>query len=182
MYGVSGLNCQDTFPVGVDKGGSPAAKPDGVDRFLCPRGPEIDQRMSGGKFATGKESIVHAMGIVALGGACGAVARYWIGVWVATRWPGPLPLGTILVNLTGSFFLGVALTALPRLTADPTSLRLFLGVGFLGAYTTFSTFEYETLRLLEEGEIGSSLVNVITSLLCGLLAVWLGATLGRRLG
>jgi len=125
---------------------------------------------------------VNAIAIVALGGACGAVARYWIGWWVATRWPGPLPLGTIIINLSGSFLLGLALTALPRLSAHPEALRLFIGVGFLGAYTTFSTFEYETLRLFEEGKIGSGLLNIALSLLLGLLAVWAGATLGRRLG
>jgi len=125
---------------------------------------------------------LNAIAIVALGGACGAVARYWIGWWVATRWPGPLPLGTILVNLSGSFLLGLALTALPRRCSLTESLRLFIGVGFLGAYTTFSTFEYETLRLFEEGKIGSGLLNIALSLLLGLLAVWAGATLGRRLG
>ena len=122
-----------------------------------------------------------AIGIVALGGACGAVARYWIGWWMATRWPSPLPLGTIIVNLSGSLLLGLALTALPRLSAHPESLRLFIGVGFLGAYTTFSTFEYETLRLFQEGRIGSGLLNIALSLFLGLLAVWAGATIGQRL-
>ena len=135
----------------------------------------------GKKVARRKEKPVNALGIVAVGGACGAVARYWIGGWVASRWPGHLPLGTILVNLSGSFLLGWALTALPRLSAHPEPLRLFLGVGFLGAYTTFSTFEYETLRLLEEGRIRSGLLNIALSLLLGLLAVWIGASLGRRL-
>ena len=122
-----------------------------------------------------------AIGIVALGGACGAVARYLIGWWVTTRWPGPLPLGTIIVNLSGCFLLGLALTALPRFFDQSEALRLFIGVGFLGAYTTFSTFEYETLGLLEKGNVRAAFLNIALSLLLGLLAVGAGATLGRRL-
>ncbi|MGA1369405.1 MAG: fluoride efflux transporter CrcB [Blastocatellia bacterium] len=122
-----------------------------------------------------------AIGIVALGGACGAVARYWIGCWMAARWPGSLPLGTIVVNLSGCFLLGLTLTALPRLSAHPDALRLFIGVGFLGAYTTYSTFEYETLGLLEKGDFRTALLNIGLSLFLGLLAVGAGATLGRRL-
>jgi CrcB protein len=119
--------------------------------------------------------------VVALGGAVGAVARYWIGGLVNSRWPVQFPLGTFVINVTGSFIIGCFLTlASERLTLHP-HWRLLIAVGFVGAYTTFSTFEYETLKLIEEGNVLNAAGNVVLSVAVGFIAVWLGVTAARRL-
>ncbi|HWQ33233.1 MAG TPA: fluoride efflux transporter CrcB [Blastocatellia bacterium] len=119
--------------------------------------------------------------VVALGGALGALARYWLGGLISARWPTQFPLGTFVINLTGSFIIGFFLTLVSqRLTIHP-HWRLLVAVGFVGAYTTFSTFEYETLRLIEEGNLLSAALNVILSVALGFIAVWLGVVAARRI-
>lgn len=119
--------------------------------------------------------------VVALGGAIGAVARYWLGGLVNSRWPASFPLGTFVINITGSFIIGCFLTlASERMTMHP-NWRLLIAVGFVGAYTTFSTFEYETLKLIEEGNILNAVGNVVLSVAVGFIAVWLGVTATRWL-
>ena len=112
--------------------------------------------------------------LVALGGALGAVARFLVGTGIARRFGAAWPWGTLFINLTGCFLIAV-LTA--RLT-NPT-LRYLLPVGFVGAYTTFSTFEYETLRLFQVGQPGGALAYVLASNVLGFGAVALGAWVGR---
>ncbi len=89
---------------------------------------------------------------VGLGGFLGANCRYLMGVWADNRWAGSgVPAGTLLVNVAGSFLLGLVATLLiERLLGNP-AWRFFLAIGFLGSYTTFSTFSFETFKLLEEG-------------------------------
>ena len=113
---------------------------------------------------------------VAAGGAIGAPSRYLVDRFVTSRHNGALPLGTIVVNISGSFLLG-ALTAvaLPRIPAA------MLSTGFCGGYTTFSTFEFETVRLLEERLAAQALVNIGLSLVAGLLAAAAGIALGSAL-
>jgi CrcB protein len=119
--------------------------------------------------------------VVALGGAVGAVARYWIGGLVSSRWPVQFPLGTFVINVTGSFIIGCFLTlASERLTLHP-HWRLLIAVGFVGAYTTFSTFEYETLKLIEAGNVLNAFGNVVLSVAVGFMAVWLGVSAVRRM-
>jgi CrcB protein len=118
--------------------------------------------------------------LVGAGGFLGANARFllarWIGEGVATRFP----LGTFVINVTGSFLLGVLGTAVAqKLVPGADHLRLALGVGFLGAYTTFSTFEYETHALLEDGLSAAALANVALSVVVGLVAVRLGVLVAR---
>ena len=119
---------------------------------------------------------------VGLGGFLGANARYWLGVWFEGRAKGPFPWATFAINVSGSFLLGLFMVlglerqALPR---DPV-LRLLFAVGFLGAYTTFSTFTYETLVLAEAGAPEKALANAAGSVAAGLLAAWLGMAVGRR--
>ena len=116
---------------------------------------------------------------IAIGGALGALARYWLNAFVATRWPTNFPLGTFIINITGSFVIGFFLTfATVRYDLHP-HWRLFIAVGFLGAYTTFSTFEYETLKLIEEGHLPTALFYVLSSVIVGLIAVWAGAAAAR---
>ena len=116
---------------------------------------------------------------IAIGGALGALARYWLNAFVATRWPTNFPLGTFIINITGSFVIGFFLTfAIVHYDLNP-HWRLFIAVGFLGAYTTFSTFEYETLKLIEEGHLPTALFYVLSSVIVGLIAVWAGAAATR---
>ena len=88
--------------------------------------------------------------LVAVGGSLGAAARYLLDRAIATRQTGPFPLGTLVVNVTGSIALG-ALLGLAVAHRVPSSVVTWAGTGFLGAYTTFSTFTFETVRLLEDG-------------------------------
>lgn len=113
--------------------------------------------------------------LVGLGGFAGANARFVTSRWVGALVEGRFPLGTFLINVSGSFLLGllgavIAQKALPNADA----LRLALGVGFLGAYTTFSTFEFETHALFEDGVWLTALTNMFLSLFIGLLAVRFG--------
>jgi fluoride exporter len=117
--------------------------------------------------------------MVGAGGFFGAMARYGVGLVVARFWTRDFPLATLLINVSGSFILGLFATlAAERLEITP-QLRLFVATGFVGAYTTFSTFEYETQRLAEAGAVWWGLVNVVTSVVVGYVAVQLGVWLAR---
>ncbi len=118
--------------------------------------------------------------VVALGGALGAVARYGVSLLVARFWTADFPLGTFLINVSGSFILGFFATFAAERTALDPLWRLLVATGFVGAYTTFSTFEYETQRLTETGAMTIALANVVASLAAGLIAVQLGVMLARR--
>jgi CrcB protein len=118
---------------------------------------------------------------VGIAGALGALSRYGLGAFVADRYPGAFPLGTFLINVTGSFLLGFLFVLLTERAGLSPAWRISVTVGFLGAYTTFSTFTLETFRLIEDGALGTAALNVIGSLAVGLIAVWLGVSLGRAL-
>lgn len=118
--------------------------------------------------------------VVAVGGALGAVSRYAMTILVSRFWTRDFPLATILINISGSFILGFFATyATERSTIDPM-WRLLIATGFVGAYTTFSTFEYETQRLTESGAMLWGAVNVLTSVAAGFAAVQVGVLLARR--
>ena len=120
--------------------------------------------------------------LVAVGGGLGAAARYLAGLWIVARLGADFPWGTFFVNVTGSFLIGIILVLVERGELPPGA-RLFLAVGVLGGYTTFSSFSYETLQLLGgEGSLGPVLFNAFGQLLVGLLAVYLGVVCGRVLG
>ncbi len=117
---------------------------------------------------------------VAAGGALGAVLRYYLGGTLLARAAAPFPTATFVINVTGSFVIGLFLTlATERVHVSP-HLRLAVAVGFVGAYTTFSTFEYETAKLIEDGDVTRALLNVVLSFAAGLLAVWLGIFAARE--
>ena len=119
--------------------------------------------------------------VIALGGAVGAIARYVLGSFITARVESGFPWGTFVINVTGSFIIGFFLTLISeQITVDPR-WRLAIAVGFVGAYTTFSTFEYEVLRLIEEGSFSTGLMYVTMSLLIGFLAVWGGSITAREL-
>ena len=115
---------------------------------------------------------------VALGGAVGAAARFAVSQWTGTRWGWTFPWGTLAVNLTGSLAIGLVMTLLLARGADPT-YRLVLVTGFLGGYTTFSAFSFETLALLEARRWDAAALYVGVSVGLGLLAAALGLGLGR---
>ena len=116
---------------------------------------------------------------IGVAGALGALARYGLEGAVSRRWSGAFPWGTFVVNVSGSFVLGVVFVLLTeRMSVDPW-VRSTLTIGFLGAYTTFSTLSLESYRLLEDGAVGLALANMLGSLAAGLLAVYLGVVTGR---
>ena len=119
--------------------------------------------------------------IIGLGGFLGANVRYLVGGWAAEKWGASFPYGTLLINVTGSFVLGLFLAvATGRLALDPR-WRLFFAVGFLGAYTTFSTYTYETMQLVLAGGGWPGALNLLLSNALGLGAALLGVALGRLL-
>ena len=117
---------------------------------------------------------------VGLGGFVGANARYFLGLWVATRFGTTFPYGTFVINITGSFILGLIMGTLEGHVLSPV-VRLSAAIGFVGAYTTFSTWTYETVRLIENGSVLLGTVNVVGSVLAGLLAAVGGLATGRVL-
>jgi len=115
---------------------------------------------------------------VALGGAIGSATRYLVGGWFAARFGAAFPYGTFVINVTGSFFVGLFLAyAQERVSLSPY-WRLFFAVGFVGGYTTFSTFEYEAIRLLQDGEMLLAAVYLIGSVVTGGVAASAGIALG----
>lgn len=113
--------------------------------------------------------------LVGIGGFVGAIARFMVGRWTAVLIETRFPLGTFVINISGSFLLGVLGTlVVDRVFPSADALRLALGIGFLGAFTTFSTFEFETHALLEDGSWWLAATNMVASLLFGLIAVRAG--------
>ena len=116
---------------------------------------------------------------VGLGGFLGANARYLLGGYISERWGTVFPYGTFVINITGSFILGFFMAYAQERPWVTPGARLLFAVGFVGAYTTFSTFEYETMRLIQERELMLATVNVFGSLLAGAVAVFGGFWLGE---
>lgn len=119
--------------------------------------------------------------LVGCGGFLGAIARYWLNAWVAERWPGPVPLGTLSVNVLGCFVLGLFASYLATRPGLSPQATLFLRVGLLGAFTTFSTLGIESVELLEQGNWRAAGLSILANLVLGLGAVAVGAGLARRL-
>jgi CrcB protein len=131
--------------------------------------------------------VSHPIALIALGSAVGGNIRYWLGRWIDERQlPGALPWGTFVINVSGSLLAGFfAVWLLERLEPARRGFYLLLGTGFCGGYTTFSTFEWETFKLIREGNWPAALANVLGSVAVGFLGVVLGAAiaqliLGRR--
>jgi CrcB protein len=119
--------------------------------------------------------------LVAIGGAIGSVGRYLIGGWVQSLAGTGFPAGTFFVNVTGSLIIGVILGLVER-GALSSQARLLLAVGLMGGYTTFSSFSYDNLGLLQTGETGRFFFNVIAQLALGLFAAYLGVVIARTMG
>jgi CrcB protein len=118
---------------------------------------------------------------VAGGGAVGAMLRYYITLSGLSRTAQPFPTGTFVINITGSFIIGFFLTLVTERIPINPHLRLAVAVGFVGAYTTFSTFEYETARLVEGKDFLYGFLYVVLSFAVGFGAVWAGIVLAREI-
>jgi fluoride exporter len=117
--------------------------------------------------------------MVALGGALGAIARYQLATMIQARVPVGFPWGTFVVNITGCLAMGVVVTLLTERLVVHTNWRYLIPIGFIGAYTTFSTFEFETFRAITDGSWLIGGLNVVGSVVAGYVALWLGVTLTR---
>jgi CrcB protein len=113
-------------------------------------------------------------------GATGTAARYLIGLWAGQRFGASFPYGTLIVNVSGCFLIA-ALMHLALVNGWPATVRVAVTIGFLGGFTTYSSFNYETMRLMEEGAAATALANVLLTLLGGFGAGWLGLLLARQL-
>lgn len=118
---------------------------------------------------------------IAVAGAAGAVSRYLVEGWVTGFTKGDFPYGTLAVNLSGSFLVGFLFTLLTDRVLPHPDLRTALTVGFVGAYTTFSTLTFETLRLGQDGAVALAMLNLVGSAAAGMIAVWLGTVAGRAM-
>jgi CrcB protein len=114
-------------------------------------------------------------------GAFGCVARYYITGWVHELLGRDFPHGTFVVNIVGSFLIGLIMEFGMRSTLLPVTLRAGLTIGFLGGLTTFSSFSYETFRLLEEGNFFVAAINILASVVACLFFTWLGIHAARML-
>lgn len=119
--------------------------------------------------------------IISIGALVGANARYWVGGWVAERYGAVFPHGTLIINLTGSFLLGLFMTVITERFLVNPNWRLLIGIGFLGSYTTFSTYTYESVTLLISGQTWVGLINLFGGSILGAAAVILGILVGRIL-
>ena len=120
-------------------------------------------------------------GAIAAGGALGAIMRFWVSGGIYAWLGRDFPYGTLSVNLIGSFFIGIAFILLTERLTFSSEVRAFILIGFLGAFTTFSTFSLETLILLQEGLLIKAAGNVLLSVFLCIIATWSGIILARSL-
>lgn len=124
---------------------------------------------------------MHKVAVIGLAGLFGTLARYWLSGWVDRRYGETFPAGTLAVNLAGCLLVGILYHALEeRFLINPV-LRSAILIGFLGGFTTFSSYGVQTFSLLREGEFAFAGLNVLASNVLGLLLVWAGYTLSRSL-
>lgn len=119
--------------------------------------------------------------MVGLGGFLGSILRFWLGGYISNRMGARFPYGTFVINITGSFLIGLLVTLLSERTHWSPNLRYLILIGFIGGYTTFSAFELETFQSFRDGEFLFAFLNVTLSVAVGFIAVWLGVVAGRTL-
>ena len=117
--------------------------------------------------------------LVGIGGFFGAAARYLVDGWISQRSGGAYPWGTLVINQSGSFLLGVLFALTIERAALPADIRAPVMIGFIGAYTTFSTWMLESWRLIEDGALIAAVGNLGGSVVLGVVAVVLGVWVGR---
>ncbi len=118
--------------------------------------------------------------VVLAGAGLGGLTRYVAGTWIMSKYGGRFPLGTLIVNVTGSFLIGVLMTLLTERLNPHPNWRLFLVMGILGGYTTFSSLEYETFEAMREGARWMGMLYMMGSVVLGYAGVWLGTALTAR--
>lgn len=116
--------------------------------------------------------------LLAIGAVLGAFSRYFLGAWLNTA---DFPIGTMVINVTGCLAIGFFATLVTEKIAVDANMRIAIQIGFLGSYTTFSSFGYETLRLAESGLTARAVLNFLGNNGLGLAAVWLGMVAARAL-
>ena len=119
--------------------------------------------------------------LVGIGGCLGSILRFWLGNYIGSKMGTRFPYGTFVVNITGSFLVGLVFAWLTVRTSWSPNWRYLIPIGFIGGYTTFSGFEYETLRTIQDGQIGLGLLYVAASVVVGFVAVWGGMIAGRAI-
>ena len=119
--------------------------------------------------------------LIAAGGALGSIARYWVGSTIAGRMGSKFPYGTFVINLTACVIIGFSLTYLGKHIELSPAWRFLVPIGFIGAYSTFSTYEWETLSTLRSGAFALAALYAVGSLVAGLAAVWCGAVLAEAI-
>jgi CrcB protein len=118
--------------------------------------------------------------VVLAGAGLGGLARYVAGSWIMLKYGGRFPLGTLIINVSGSFLIGVLMTLLTERLNPHPNWRLFLVIGVLGGYTTFSSFEYELYQSVRDGARWMAMLYLMSSVILGYLGVWLGAIMTAR--
>ena len=119
--------------------------------------------------------------LIAVGGALGSIARYWVGSTIAGRMGTRFPYGTFVINITACVVIGFSLTYLGKRAGLNPAWRFLIPVGFIGAYSTFSTYEWETLSTLRAGAFALGALYAVGSLIGGLAATWCGALLAETI-
>lgn len=119
--------------------------------------------------------------LIAAGGALGSIARYWVGSMIGSRMGTKFPYGTFVINITACIIIGFSLTYLGKRVELSPAWRFFIPIGFVGAYSTFSTYEWETLSNLRAGAFALAALYAVGSLILGLAATWFGVLLADAL-
>ena len=130
------------------------------------------------RFSQGEDGLQKYL-LIAIGGALGSIARYWVGSSIAGRMGIRFPYGTLIVNITACVIIGFSMTYLGRRAELNPAWRFLVPVGFIGAYSTFSTYEWETLTTMRAGSFGIAALYAGGSFVLGLAAVWAGSMLGE---
>ena len=154
-----------------------------VRKSGCPRFPVLRPGV-GSAFPSptfGEKKDLQKYLLIAAGGALGSIARYWVGANIASRMGIKFPYGTLIVNLTACVLIGFSLTYLGKRAELSPAWRYLIPVGFIGAYSTFSTYEWETLSSLRSGAFFIAALYALGSLVLGLIAVWCGSFLAEAL-